>query len=109
MVYKETAVKIFEDHLQPKGIPAQKKPINKPNTILKSLRAINMIAVTTFEKQEGYIDDDGFNKITCAETLKFFRSLGGTERVYKKNGKIVKLVSTKPDGIVRVIYEFRHS
>ena len=63
----------------------------------------------TFEKQEGYIDDDGFNKITCAETLKFFRSLGGTERVYKKNGKIVKLVSTKPDGTVRAIYEFRHS
>ena len=35
------------------------------------------------------IDDDGFNKITCAETLKFFRSLGGTERVYKKNGKLI--------------------
>ena len=60
------------------------------------------------QPEERYIDLEEFHKITSPETLKFFRCLGGTEELYKKDGLIVKLTSTRPDGMKRSIYRFQY-
>lgn len=57
------------------------------------------------EREIGY---EEFHRITSYQTRKFFESLGGKERVYYKQGEIIKLVSTSPDQTERYIYNFRH-
>ena len=54
------------------------------------------------------IDADEFRRITCKETIAWFRALGGTEYVENGYGGIVKLISTSPDRSQRVVYTFAH-
>ena len=42
------------------------------------------------------ITEEVYNNITSKETIKFFRGLGGTEKVTRKGGRVTKLVSTSP-------------
>ena len=55
--------------------------------------------------------EDVHRKITDADTLRFFRRLGGSEyaeRSYTPRGYIVtRLVSTNPDRTVRIVRKFR--
>lgn len=57
--------------------------------------------------------EDKYRKITDADTLRFFRRLGGSEyaeRSHTPVGYIVtRLVSTNPDRTVRIIRKFRIS
>ena len=62
----------------------------------------------TKECEMGNISSEEYYRITCYETRKFFESLGATERVYYKQGRIVKLVSTSPDKTARCVYDFQH-
>ena len=47
--------------------------------------------------------------MTAKEALNFFRSLGGTEKVTRKGGRVTKLVSTSPSGELRTIRTFEFS
>tara|TARA_Y100000401_G_C8276359_1_gene201047 strand:+ start:82 stop:348 length:267 start_codon:yes stop_codon:yes gene_type:complete len=69
-------------------------------------------------KTSYYIDDvikkeiskKQYHKITSEDTLKWYRNLGGTEKVdyeYTSRGyKITKLISTSPNKKNKSIYEF---
>ena len=49
-----------------------------------------------------------YYRITSPETIAFFRSLNGTERVTRDyQGRVERLVSTSPDKMKRVIYTFK--
>lgn len=60
------------------------------------------------EQEEQYIDEEAYQRITSKDTLSFFRSLGGTEKLYRKNGRIEKLLSTSPTGTDRATYLFEY-
>ena len=62
----------------------------------------------TCQTESRYIEEEEFNLITKESVVAFFIMLGGTERIYRRNGKIVKLVSTNPDKSKRCVYEFEH-
>ena len=47
--------------------------------------------------------------MTSKETLKYFRNLGGTEKVTRKGGRVTRLVSTSPSGELRTIRTFEFS
>lgn len=63
---------------------------------------------TVVGQEEQYIDEETYQRITNTDTLSFFRSLGGTEKLYRKNGRVEKLLSTAPSGTDRVTYLFEN-
>ena len=52
------------------------------------------------------ITKEVYNNITSKETIKFFRKLGGTEKVTHEGRRVKKLVSTSPSGEQRIIRTF---
>lgn len=55
------------------------------------------------------ITEEIYNNMTSEETIKFFRGLGGTEKVTRKQGRVTRLVSTSPSGEFRKIRTFTFS
>ena len=55
------------------------------------------------------INEERYNNMTSKETIKYFRSLGGTEKVTRKGGRDTRLVSTSPSGELRKIRIFTFS
>ena len=64
--------------------------------------------ITTYT-YSGVLTELKYNNMTSKETIKFFRGLGGTERVTRKGGRVVKLVSTSPSGELRTVRTFKFS
>ena len=60
----------------------------------------------TIEEVTKTITEEVYNNITSKETIKFFKGLGGTEKVTRKGGRVTKLVSTSPSGELRKIRTF---
>ena len=60
----------------------------------------------TLNKVIKAITEDIYNNMTSKETIKFFRGLGGTEKVTRKGGRVTKLVSSSPSGDLRTIRTF---
>ena len=60
----------------------------------------------TIEEVTKTITEEVYNNITSKETIKFFKGLGGTEKVTRKGGRVTKLVSTSPSGELRNIRTF---
>ena len=58
---------------------------------------------------EKAITEEVYNNMTSKESIKFFRFLGGTEKVTRKNGKVIKIISTSPLGDLRTIRTFKFS
>ena len=63
----------------------------------------------TIDKVIKTIDEERYNNMTSKETLKFFRSLGGTEKATRKGGRVTRLVSTSSSGELRTIRTFKFS
>lgn len=63
----------------------------------------------TVDVEEKEISVEQYNNTTSKETIKFFKSLGGTEKVTRKGGRVIKLVSTSPSGELRTIRTFKFS
>ena len=63
----------------------------------------------TIEEVTKTITEDIYNNMTSEESIKFFRGLGGTERVTRKGGRVTRLVSTSPSGEFRKIRTFTFS
>lgn len=63
---------------------------------------------TSEDGEVRFIDFETYCKITSQQTVTFFKSLGGKERLTYKNGKVVRLISTSPDRTKRSIYMFLH-
>ena len=63
----------------------------------------------TIEEVTKPITEEIYNNITSEESIKFFRGLGGTEKVTRKSGKVTRLVSTSPSGELRKIRTFEFS
>ena len=63
----------------------------------------------TIEEVIKTIDEERYNNMTSKEALKFFRSLGGTEKATRKGGRVTRLVSTSPSGELRTIRTFEFS
>lgn len=67
----------------------------------------NEYLITDFCEKE--ISVERYNNMTSKESIKFFKSLGGTEKVTRKGGRVVKLVSTSPSGDLRTVRTFKFS
>ena len=63
----------------------------------------------TIEKVTKTIDEEKYNNMTSKEAIKYFRGLGGTEKVTRKGGRVTKLVSSSPSGDLRTIRTFEFS
>lgn len=63
----------------------------------------------TTSKLNMTINEEVYNNMTSKETIKFFRVLGGTEKVTRKDGRVARLVSTSPSGEFRTIRAFKFS
>lgn len=63
----------------------------------------------TIGKGTETITEEVYNNMTSKETIKFFRGLGGTEKVTRKSGKVTRIVSTSPSGELRKIRTFGFS
>ena len=63
----------------------------------------------TLNKVIKTINEEVYNNMTSKETIKFFRGLGGTEKVTRKGGRVTKLVSSSPSGDLRTIRTFEFS
>ena len=63
----------------------------------------------TIEKVTKTIDEEKYNNMTSKEAIKYFRGLGGTEKVTRKGGRVTKLVSTSPSRELRTIRTFTFS
>ena len=63
----------------------------------------------TIDKVIKTINEERYNNMTSKETIKYFRSLGGTEKVTRKGGRVTRLVSTSPSGELRKIRTFTFS
>ena len=63
----------------------------------------------TIEEVIKTIDEERYNNMTSKEAIKFFKGLGGTEKVTRKGGRVTKLVSTSPSGELRTIRTFKFS
>ena len=61
----------------------------------------------TIEKVTKTITEEKYYNMTSKETIKFFRGLGGTEKVTHKGGRVTRLVSTSPSGELRTIRTFK--
>ena len=60
----------------------------------------------TIDKVIKTITEEVYNNMTSKETIKFFKGLGGTEKVTRKGGRVTRLVSTSPSGDLRTIRTF---
>ncbi len=63
----------------------------------------------TINKATLTITEEVYNNMTSKETIKFFRGLGGTEKVTRKGGRVTRLVSTSPSREFRTIRVFKFS
>lgn len=63
----------------------------------------------TINKVIKTITEEIYNNMVSKEAIKFFRGLGGTEKVTRKGGKVARLVSTSPSGDSRTIRTFNFS
>ena len=63
----------------------------------------------TIDKVIKTIDEERYNNMTSKEAIKYFRSLGGTEKATRKGGRVTRLVSTSPSGELRTIRTFEFS
>ena len=63
----------------------------------------------TIEKVIKTITEEKYYNMTSKEAIKFFRNLGGTEKVTRKGGRVTRLVSTSPSGELRKIRTFTFS
>ena len=63
----------------------------------------------TIDKVTKTIDEEKYNNMTSKEAIKFFRNLGGTEKVTRKCGRVRRLVSTSPSEELRKIRTFEFS
>ena len=63
----------------------------------------------TIDKVTKTIDEERYNNMTSKETIKYCRSLGGTEKAIRKGGRVTRLVSTSPSGELRTIRSFKFS
>ena len=63
----------------------------------------------TIEKVTNTINEKVYNNMTSEETIKFFRGLGGTEKVTRKGGRVTRLVSISPSGELKKIRTFEFS
>ena len=63
----------------------------------------------TLNKVIKTINKEQYNNMTSKETIKFFKGLGGTEKVTRKGGRVTRLVSTSPSGELRTIRIFKFS
>lgn len=63
----------------------------------------------TINKVIKTITEEVYNNMTSKETIKFFRGLGGTEKVTRNGGRVTRLVSTSPSGDSRMIRAFTFS
>lgn len=63
----------------------------------------------TIEKVTKNITEEIYNNMISKDTIKFFRGLGGTEKVTRKGGRVTRLVSTSPSGELRTIRAFEFS
>ena len=63
----------------------------------------------TIDKVTKTIDEEKYNNMTSKEVIKYFRGLGGTEKVTRKGGRVTRLVSTSPSGELRTIRTFEFS
>lgn len=61
----------------------------------------------TVDVEEKAISVEQYNNMTSKETIKFFRDLGGTEKVTRKYGRVIKQVSTSPSGELRTVRTFK--
>ena len=75
-------------------------------TLIKQEFDYNINRYLTVEEVTKAITEEVYNNITSKETIKFFRELGGTEKVTRKGGRVTKLVSTSPSGELRSIRTF---
>ena len=73
--------------------------------IIKKINDTNKYLTTGFYEKE--ISVEQYNNITSKESIEFFKSLGSTEKVTRKYGRVVKLVSTSPSGELRTIRTFK--
>lgn len=63
----------------------------------------------TIDKVTKTITEEIYNNMISKGTIKFFRGLGGTEKVTRKGGRVTRLVSTSPGGELRKIRTFTFS
>lgn len=63
----------------------------------------------TIEEVTKTITEEIYDNMTSEEATKFFRGLGGTEKVTRKDGRVTRLVSTSPSGELRKIRTFTFS
>ena len=63
----------------------------------------------TTEKVTKTITEEVYNNMISKETIKFFRGLGGTEKVTRKGGRVTRLVSISPSGELKKIRAFEFS
>ena len=63
----------------------------------------------TIEKVTNTITEEVYNNMTSEGTIKFFRGLGGTEKVTRKGGRVTRLVSISPSGELKKIRTFKFS
>ena len=63
----------------------------------------------TIDKVIKTINEEVYNNMTSKEAIKYFRGLGGTEKVTRKGGRVTRLVSTSPTGELRTIRTFAFS
>lgn len=63
----------------------------------------------TLNKVIKVITKEIYDNMTSKETIKYFRNLGGTEKVIRKGGRVTKLVSSSPSRDLRTIRTFEFS
>lgn len=63
----------------------------------------------TLNKVIKAITEEVYNNMTSKEAIKYFRNLGGTEKVTRKGGRVARLVSTSPSGDLRTVRTFEFS
>lgn len=63
----------------------------------------------TIEEVTKTITEEIYNNMTSKEAIRFFRGLGGTEKVTRKGGRVIRLVSTSPNRELRNIRTFAFS
>lgn len=75
-------------------------------TLLEQKFDYNTNKYLTIEEETKAITEEIYNNITSEGAIKFFRGLGGTEKVTRKGGRVTRLVSTSPSGDSRTIRTF---
>ena len=52
----------------------------------------------TIEEVIKTITEEMYGNMTLKETIKYFKNLGGTEKITRKGGRVARLTSTSPSG-----------